>query len=100
MPHLDGHHSQTPIVIAGSGRSGTTWVLDVIAEANHLSSVLVPLRPILGGAAERFSNRYLFAGDRESEFLTFMTGVLAGRHPEFWTRYRERPNRRQPSSSD
>ncbi len=97
MPRVNGLQVQTPIVIAGSGRSGTTWVLDVIAEANHLSSVFEPLHPILGEVAERFSNRYLLSEDCAPELRSFMSGVMAGRHPGFWTRYRERPNRLRPS---
>ena len=33
------------LIIAGSGRSGTTWVLDAVAEANQLRTKFEPLGP-------------------------------------------------------
>jgi hypothetical protein len=36
-----------PRVIAGFGRSGTTWVQDVLATANSLRAVFEPLHPIV-----------------------------------------------------
>ncbi len=88
---------QPPIIIAGSGRSGTTWVLDTIADANGMNTIFEPLHPILGATPKRYSNRYLVATDSEPELAVFMGRVLSGRHPGFWTRYRERPNRLYPS---
>jgi len=34
-------------LIAGSGRSGTTWVLDALADANDLRPVFEPLHPMV-----------------------------------------------------
>lgn len=88
---------QPPVIIVGSGRSGTTWVLDATADANGMNTIFEPLHPILGATAQRYCNRYLVATDVEPELSRFMNSVLSGRHPGFWTRYRERPNRLYPS---
>ena len=97
MPSNDDAFGQVPVVLVGSGRSGTTWVLDTIAEANGMNCIFEPLHPILGGAAQRFSNRYLVATDSEPELARFIGSILRGQHPGFWTRYRERPRRLYPS---
>lgn len=94
---MSDSNGQPPVIIVGSGRSGTTWVLDAIAEANGMNTIFEPLHPILGATAQRYSNRYLVATDVEPELDCFMGSVLNGRHPGFWTRYRERPNRLYPS---
>jgi hypothetical protein len=45
-------------IIAGSGRSGTTWVLDALAEANALRPVFEPLHPLAIPQARPFAYRY------------------------------------------
>ncbi len=97
MTSVDIKSNQAPVFIVGSGRSGTTWVLDAVAEANEMNSIFEPMHPILGATATRFANRYLKATDSEPELLRFMGEIVSGRHPGFWTRYRERPERLYPS---
>ena len=48
-----------PLIIAGSGRSGTTWILDVIAESNNLRTVFEPLQPYGVPEAQSYGYRYL-----------------------------------------
>ncbi len=72
-------------------------VLDAISDATGMKTIFEPLHPILGATAQRYSNRYLVATDVEPELDCFMGSVLSGRHPGFWTRYREKPDGLYPT---
>ena len=65
-----------PLVIAGSGRSGTTWILDVLAEANNLRPVFEPLNPYGVNEARDFGNRYVRENANEPELKCFMERFL------------------------
>lgn len=82
-----------PIIIAGSGRSGTTWILDAIAEANNLSTVFEPLHPVAVPDAKQFACRYLRENDIEPCLYEFMLKVFAGKFKNIWANYRIRPDR-------
>lgn len=81
------------IVIAGSGRSGTTWIQDTIAKANGLQTLFEPLHPIGVPAAREFSYRYLTANAEEPDLKVFMDKVFSGKHRSLWANYRIRPDR-------
>lgn len=74
--------------IAGSGRSGTTWILDALASANKLRPVFEPLHPYMSEAGKRYAHRALSADDDHPELKDFLLGVCAGRGPRLWTQYR------------
>ena len=74
--------------ILGSGRSGTTWVLDALAEANNLRPVFEPLHPAVSDVGERYAYRALAAGDDHPELEEFFDQVAAGRKHKWWTQYR------------
>ena len=65
-----------PLVIAGSGRSGTTWVLDVIAKANNLRPVFEPLCQRGVVEARAFGRRYVRENAYEPELERFMAKVF------------------------
>jgi len=81
------------VVIAGSGRSGTTWVQDTLAEANGLRTLFEPLNPAGVPAARKFAHRYLDADADDCELELFLGDVFSGAHRSLWTNYRIRPNR-------
>ncbi|MEM7082659.1 MAG: hypothetical protein AAF465_07990 [Pseudomonadota bacterium] len=92
-------------LLAGSGRSGTTWLLDVLCEANDLHPVFEPLHPQGWSRAASLTRRY--AGlpaypPRPEENLdalpAFVDAVLAGRYPRTWIDYRVRPDRLRPTA--
>lgn len=83
----------TPIIIAGSGRSGTTWVLDAIAKPNRLRTVFEPLHPVGVPSAKEFANRYVPDNAKEVDLKRFMDRVLSGQFRSIWTDYRVRPDR-------
>lgn len=86
-------HINTPIIIAGSGRSGTTWVQDSLASANHLRTLFEPLHPIGVSTAKPFAYRYISAYASEPELKKFMDSVFYGKKHSIWADYRIRPDR-------
>jgi hypothetical protein len=85
--------SSKTTIIAGSGRSGTTWVQDSLAEANGLRTVFEPLHPIGVPASRRFSYKYINADADIPELKEFMGKVLGGNYHSVWMNYRIRPDR-------
>src|SRR5262245_53226954 len=75
-------------LIAGSGRSGTTWVLDALATANDLRPVFEPLHPYVSPVGNRYAHRALTAEDQHPDLEEFLVGVCAGRRNRLWTKYR------------
>ena len=79
-------------MIAGSGRSGTTWVQDALADANELRPIFEPLHPWVSEVGNRYAHRTLRPGESHPELLQFLTDTCAGRGPQLWARYRRHPN--------
>ena len=73
-----------PLVIAGSGRSGTTWVLDVLAEANNLRTIFEPLNPFFTPEARSFANCYVRENAHAPELKRFMEKVFKGEFHNLW----------------
>ena len=88
-----------PILIFGSGRSGTTWILDALAEANNLRTIFEPLNPIAVPTARPFANRYVRDDGYEPELRNFMDRVLTGSLRSLWANYRVLPDRLRPWSA-
>jgi len=86
-----------PIIIAGSGRSGTTWVLDAIARANNLRTIFEPLNPFGVPSAKHFANRYVRDDEDFPELKLFMDKVFSGNLKSLWVNYRIRPDRLRPN---
>lgn len=76
-------------LIAGSGRSGTTWVQDALAAANGLRPVFEPLHPYVSEVGKRYGHRALAAGDLHPELVAFWMDACAGRGPRLWTQFRQ-----------
>ncbi len=77
-----------PRVIAGFGRSGTTWVQDVIAQSNCLRAVFEPLHPGQIGGADAFAHRYVPADSDEEDLYRFLYKFMHGRYHSLWADYR------------
>jgi hypothetical protein len=75
-------------LVAGSGRSGTTWVQDALATANALRPVFEPLHPHVSEIGDRYAHRALGADDDHPDLERFLIEVCAGRRNRFWTQYR------------
>ena len=81
-----------PRVIAGFGRSGTTWVQDVMATTNSLRTVFEPLHPDVIPDAKRYAHSFREAGDDDSELRDFLWQYFGGRFHSLWADYRVRPD--------
>lgn len=82
----------TPIrFIAGSGRSGTTWIQDALASANGLRPVFEPLHPYLSDVGGRYAHRAVTADEEHAELKEFLSGLRVGSGPRLWTQYRHQP---------
>lgn len=75
-------------LIAGSGRSGTTWVQDALALANGLRPVFEPLHPHVSMIGKTFAHRALAPENEQPELSTFLRAVCDGREIRLWTKYR------------
>lgn len=83
----DGEPGVTRI-IAGFGRSGTTWVQDVLAEANQLRPVFEPLHPSFVPGAAAYAHRYLTASDAAPELQGLLNTYIWGEFWSLWSDYR------------
>ncbi len=88
-----------PLVIVGSGRSGTTWVLDVLAETNNLRPVFEPLNPNGVKEAWKFCNRYVREDSDEPELKSFMGKIFNSELDCLWTKARIISTKMRPSIS-
>lgn len=96
-------------LLAGSGRSGTTWLQDVLCEANNLHPVFEPFHPQGWDRARPFSRKYLSlaqdgaqvdAADAGAELEQLWRALLEGNYPATWIDFRVRPNKLRPSRSE
>ncbi len=87
-------------LIAGSGRSGTTWVLDALATANKMRPVFEPLHPKVSKFGERYGHRALAPDELHPELQRFLEDVCAGHKERLWTQYRCQRHFLVPSPAD
>src|SRR5581483_3526144 len=81
------------ILIAGSGRSGTTWLSNLVNYKNEYRDVFEPFHPGYVPAAQPFSyNRYLRPADPHPELVAAAKPLLDGSFQNGWT---ARNNRRR-----
>lgn len=84
---------QKLLLIAGSGRSGTTWVLDSLADANQLRPIFEPLHPESNKIAHQLAYSYLTREDDHTELKRYISAVASNALDSIWTDYRIRPSR-------
>lgn len=80
--------SYRPRIIAGYGRSGTTWLLDALAEANDLRTVFEPLHPLHVRGAREFAHRFSLASDKEESLRRFLSVFFFEPNFSLWADYR------------
>jgi hypothetical protein len=75
----DRDHRRT-VFLAGSGRSGTTWVADIINYRNDHRYIFEPFHRHRVRACRKFGYRqYIRPGDTDPEFLEAATRIVTGR---------------------
>jgi len=68
------------VFLAGAGRSGTTWLANLVNYDNRYRYLFEPLHPTYIGAVRHFNlYQYLRPGDRRAEFLEPVRRILSGR---------------------
>jgi len=82
-----------PRILAGSARSGTTWLLDGLAESNGLRTSFEPLHAQAVPAAAPFAHHYVPPDADWPELEAFLGDVLSGRGTRLWSDLRVRPDR-------
>ena len=87
----DSDHRKS-ILIAGTGRSGGTWLCDILNQRNEYRLVFEPFHPKRAPWMKPFGERvYLRPDDEDPEFLEVARSIVTGRVRHAWT---ERFNRR------
>jgi hypothetical protein len=77
-----------PRFVAGFGRSGTTWVQDVLAQANSMRAVFEPLHPGIDKRARPFANRLIRADEEVPELEAFWRQYFSEPFHSLWADYR------------
>jgi len=75
-------------LILGSARSGTTWVLDCLAEANDLRPIFEPLDPLESKLTARHANDCMASDDSNPELERLFRNLAAGSVHSRWIDYR------------
>ncbi len=86
-------------VLAGSGRSGTTWLADVLSRCSGVQQIFEPLHPVAVEEVRRITgwdeslhphirSMYVRAGSAAPEWRDLLRRVLEGRVRNYWTDYR------------
>jgi hypothetical protein len=89
-----------PRIIAGFGRSGTTWVQDVVAQSNSLRTVFEPLHPGAIPGAREYAYLYCDAGDECAGLHEFLKEYFEGDFKSVWANYRIRTPWLYPQPGD
>ena len=86
MLHIDTHDLSGTVLLAGSGRSGTTWMSRIINHGNPYRDIFEPFHPQHVGQAKGWPfMRYMPAGQNEDKAATVVRDLLAGRVRSRWT---------------
>ena len=84
--HVDLGDHRNSVFLAGSGRSGTTWVAGIINHRKRYRLVFEPFNPGRVDLCEHFRRKqYLRPDDRREEYLGPAREILAGRIRDPWT---------------
>lgn len=86
MMHLDDHDPAGTVLLAGSGRSGTTWLGQIINADHDYREVFEPLFPDrVKQVADFPTTRYITANDHDPALARRIGALLEGRVRNAWT---------------
>lgn len=88
--------ASSAILVAGSGRSGTTWLMSVLSSARGVQPIFEPLYPIASARARRLtgfrghdrrrlSSHYLRPEGDYPKWEPFLRDALTGKVRSYWT---------------
>ncbi len=75
---------QKPIIIAGFGRSGTTWLSDIISKSLGGLILFEPCHPSIAERSLEWSYREELSANESLRFREFIASVLMGKHQNPW----------------
>lgn len=87
---LEMTQSNTIRIIAGYGRSGTTWIQDVIAQANSLRAIFEPLHPEAIAGADPYAHAFVSKHAKDDNLYRLLDQFFSGKYPSVWADYRIR----------
>lgn len=85
------------VFLYGSGRSGTTWLEERIANAINAEVIFEPLKGGLCDIADKYGYKYLPTLQNSDDLQMYITSLISGDIKFFWTRYRILPERLVPN---
>ena len=77
-------NKKSPILLLGSGRSGTTWLLDALARSNNLRTIFEPLHPTEIQGAFLFANSFYKNGMTDLNLYNHFKKYLYERNTSLW----------------
>ena len=92
-PSMSNDCESRPVIIAGSGRSGTTWVLDGLCTANGRRSIFEPLHPACVAGAGHIASQYVDHEAPRGDLKKFFDPLFSGSVNGIWIDYRVRTDR-------
>jgi hypothetical protein len=73
------------VLLSGSGRSGTTWLANIINNDNSFRYMFEPFHPELVSIVKHFNSRqYLRETDKNEEYLMPASRIFSGRVRNLW----------------
>ena len=80
------HDYRNTVLVAGSGRGGTTWVAEVINTRNEFRDIFEPFNPSRVKVCRHFANRqYLRPQNDDPQYLNPARFILSGRLRSDWS---------------
>lgn len=83
--HIDTHDFRKTVFLAGSGRSGTTWLQEIINYANDFRILFEPFRPDKVELVRHWKNiQYIRPKEKSEKYFSPMKDILSGRIKNVW----------------
>src|ERR1700694_543421 len=80
------HNYKNSILVAGSGRGGTTWLAEILNHDNQFRDIFEPFFPARIKICQNFSNRqYLRPDNDDPLYLKPAEAILSGRLRDDWS---------------
>lgn len=73
-----------PMIVLGFGRSGTTWLADVISKLVGGLVLFEPLHPSVTDRSKKMSYRRVLTDDDSTWLASYIRSVLSKRHKRLW----------------
>lgn len=88
------------IIVLGFGRSGTTWISDIISKVKGSVILFEPLHPSVTEYSEEFSYSCVTERQCSARLKAYLREVLAKRHRKMWLMRNHVPTRLEELSQD